>query len=545
MKILVGTHEICRQAYDLAAAFRTLGHEAETVMVARNPQHPELVYDHVYDQGALWQHYVRLTKQPIESWLHPEPDLVRLRDMLTGYDAYVFQFSHSLLPFNQDFPILRRLGKKILSLFNGSDIRHWSAAKPIADKYGYHVPDLLWQPPYNDLNSRMHNLRMAERYADALFGAPGCSQLAVRPYWQFPIPVDLSRLVENVPRRDVPVVVHAPSRRGYKGTTEFLEVLERLEREGIRFDLRLLEDVPNREVLRELTQADVVLDQLNAPNYAMLALEGMATGCVVAGGRNPNYMPFYSSAPVYEITREGLYEQLKRLLTSKDLRTEFAVQGRSYVERTHGRIAVAEYLLSRLETSDEPDYFPTFVARRYHVPEECQVSDRVRKLTAEVVQRHGLPHGVTAQDMARRGLLNPDVLDASRPITSWQPLHEDQAEEIWGWSRLLRSVDRPGTPCVAGTILHHVSRAIRAVEEKNFDTASGLLQECITLLTEHDAVTMDAAVLKAIGRLARELNEPALAAGLWRQAAALDPDSDQELAPAIAELDAPTSVQAA
>ena len=53
MRILVGTHEIGRQLYDLADGFRKLGHHVDTVMAFRNPYLPELRYDYVFDPSEL------------------------------------------------------------------------------------------------------------------------------------------------------------------------------------------------------------------------------------------------------------------------------------------------------------------------------------------------------------------------------------------------------------------------------------------------------------------------------------------------------------
>src|SRR5690606_27897665 len=118
------------------------------------------------------------------------------------------------------------------------------------------------EEPYSHLNTRLSNLRMAERHADAIFSLPFQSELAVRPYWHVQLPLDLSNYTCEVHDRDVPVIVHAPTRRNFKGTPAVLEALDRLREEGEQFELRLLENVPNKQVLKALTDADLVIDQL-------------------------------------------------------------------------------------------------------------------------------------------------------------------------------------------------------------------------------------------------------------------------------------------
>ncbi|MFQ5571599.1 MAG: hypothetical protein ACE5G0_18110, partial [Rhodothermales bacterium] len=234
MRILVGTFEICRQLYDMADGFRKLGHEVDTVVTCYNPFYKDLTYTYLIDQSKLYQQLVDLVKRPVPTFLSLPDDLVGLRHFLTHYDVYVFQFAHSLLPANRDFPLLKQQGKKIISVFNGSDVRHWSAAEPVADAFGYTIPEMCREEPYCRLNDRLSNLRMAERYADAIFSLPFQSELAVRPYWHFYLLANLSLYEHRIPARDVPVLVHAPSRRKFKGTDRFLAVLDQLREEGVR-----------------------------------------------------------------------------------------------------------------------------------------------------------------------------------------------------------------------------------------------------------------------------------------------------------------------
>ena len=162
MRIFVGTFEICRQLHDMADGFRKLGHEVDTVVSGYNPFYKDLKYEYVINQMKLYEHLKAFLKRPLETFLHPPDDLIGLRHFLTYYDVYVFQFGHSVLPANQDFPILRKLGKKIISVFNGSDVRHWSGAQPVAAAYNYTLPAMCWDEPYSILRDRLYNLRMAD-----------------------------------------------------------------------------------------------------------------------------------------------------------------------------------------------------------------------------------------------------------------------------------------------------------------------------------------------------------------------------------------------
>ncbi|MEX1055624.1 MAG: hypothetical protein WED81_06310, partial [Rhodothermales bacterium] len=219
MRILVGTFEIGRMVHDLAEGFRRLGHHVDTVMAAVNPYFRDLHYNYGFSQTELGEVVSSLKEKP---HLKDSKPMRVLNLLLSDYDVYVFIFASSLLPDNLDFPLLKSRGKKIISLFNGSDVRHWSAAEPVAEAYGYRIPSMCRTAPFNNLKVRLGNIRRAERFADAVFSLPFQSELAIRPYHHILLPVDLSLYEENIPARDVPVLVHAPSRRNFKGTEIFL-----------------------------------------------------------------------------------------------------------------------------------------------------------------------------------------------------------------------------------------------------------------------------------------------------------------------------------
>ena len=188
MRILVGTFEIGRMVYDLAEGFRQLGHQVDTVVAFGNPYVSDLKYDRPFDQAALGAllRSVHANPEPRNS-----ESMRLLNSLLSDYDVYVFTFGTSLLPMNLDFPLLKRRGKRIISTFQGSDVRHWSAAEPVAEAYGYKIPSMYRTPPYDNLNAHLQTIRMAERYADSIFSLPFQSELAIRPYHHIVLPVDL------------------------------------------------------------------------------------------------------------------------------------------------------------------------------------------------------------------------------------------------------------------------------------------------------------------------------------------------------------------
>lgn len=522
MRILIGTFEIGRFVHDIADGLRKLGHEVDTLITVRNPYHAELEYSYEYDQGNTMKQLGELIDNPVGTFLFPSEDLISLRLYLTAYDLYIFNFASSILSGNADLPILKKLGKRVISVFMGSDIRHWSGAEPVAEAYGYEIPEMYRSEPYNNLNQRLHNLRIAERYSDAVFSLPFQSELAVRPYYHIFLPLDLSQFNYQLKGREVPVIVHAPTRRGFKGTAEFLRVLDELRRDGIAFDLRLLEGIPNAQVRKEMEDADVVLDQLNSPHYANAALEGMLTGCAVVGGNEPNYVPYVANSPVYAVNKENLYQKLRLLLTQREIRLDYATRGRTYAEKNHGHIDVARYLLSKLDPTDDHLYFPTYYSKEYVLPEREEISDRVKVLTGEIVQRYGLPERVSLSNLTERNLVDENSMDRSRPICHWKPRFESVKIEKWGWCVDHHVPDSPQIEDPSATVLELVRQAIERSEMKQQEEIRFILEHCIALVREYPEIMNIADVLVGMGRLYFELGESEMASDLYTSAIQLD-----------------------
>jgi len=429
LRILVGTVEVGGAIHTLADGFRKLDHQVTTVIKERHAFFSDIQYDVDISGDALpWRQrsgkeyagILRLTRRN----LNRSVLLTRLLPLILKHDVFVFLWAGtSLTERNQEFSLLKKLVKKIISLFCGSDVRHSSgysqffaplvAANAFEDWHELR-DDFAAEP----LARPLRDMRMAEQYADVVLSVPNNSMLAVRPYQHFFVPVNLSAYIGQFPARNIPVVVHAPSDKGIKGTGKILAALERLKREGVRFELRMLHGVTHQKVLSELADADVAIDQLNLPLHGMFGLEAMASRCALATCNREDYEPFPANRPIWHIDAQNIYSQLKVLLTDQSLRTSLAVQGRDYVERYHDHVKVGQRTLNGL-TQSRPDHYPTFFARSYELPPGEVIPDYLKRMTGQIVQRSGIPADIDPNNMIRRGLMSATGLDTSQGIPRW------------------------------------------------------------------------------------------------------------------------------
>jgi hypothetical protein len=406
----------------MADGFRRLGHEATTVVSQRNPFYPDLRYDVDAGREVIpWSYKAERCAQVSRLlWLEARHRLI------ARHDVFVFFWAgKSFLDFNSEYPFLKRLGKRIITVFNGDDVRHWSAysqqqAFVVQERACVALQELSEAYRDDPLERPLQNIRMAERWSDLIVSQPNQSVLAVRPYVHFFVPLDLSGYRYNPPGRETPVVLHAPSHKGVKGTETILAALDRLKADGVQFELRLLHGVSSRQVLSELAEADVVVDQLHLPLHGKLGVEAMASGCALATCDREEFEPFPPGRPVWHIGPENLGDRLRRLLTDRELRLTLARAGRRHVERYHDHVEVARRMVEHLGAG-RYDHYPTFFAREYRLPRGVEIPERLKRMTTQIVRRWGLPDGADPRDLVERGLISPRGLDPSRPVPRWKP----------------------------------------------------------------------------------------------------------------------------
>jgi hypothetical protein len=148
--------------------------------------------------------------------------------------------------------------------------------------------------------------------------------------------------------------LHSPSHRDAKGSDAIRSAVECLRERGVEVELVELSGVPHDRVTEALGHADLVVDQL----YSDVALAGFAGEAaaaglaVIVGGYGRDAIdealcgrPF---PPVVFCRPDDLEEELERLASDAELRREFGVAARRFVERELSPRAVAQRLLEAI-----------------------------------------------------------------------------------------------------------------------------------------------------------------------------------------------------
>jgi glycosyltransferase involved in cell wall biosynthesis len=338
LRILHAPRNIAGQAGDIVAALRRLGHAAQLWEDMPDdfgrPSDRRLALD-PWDAGETW---------------------AAVREAIERFDILHFHFAQTLvprggvLPVYWDLPIYRALGKRVYFTFHGSDIRLERVHREINPWAG------AFELPNHPGDERIEKSIQAIRtYADRMFVASVNNLAYVPDAHYLPRVIDLAPWPElPVDQREIPVLVHAPTKRGTKGTDLILGALDALRDDGVQFELRLLERVPHDEVRAAIAAADILLDNVAGGSYGIVALEAMACSKVVVSNMSEPIRARHPDAPVVNAAPDTIGDVLRGLIEDRARRQALAARGRPFVASVHDADVIAGRLVEAYGASRQP-----------------------------------------------------------------------------------------------------------------------------------------------------------------------------------------------
>ncbi len=252
-----------------------------------------------------------------------------------------------------DLPLMLRAGKQVALLAHGSEIR--SPERHLAA----HADSLFRDAPEDVLQDlrriTAHNARIARdsglpQYVttpDLLSDLPEATWL--------PLIVDTDHWANDfaIMERQVPRVVHAPSRRWTKGTDRVLPYFERMHEAG-HIEFVLLEKMTPSEVHAAVMEADVIVDQFSIGSYGTFACEGMAAGKPVLAYLSPDLPEAIGAKPpIVSCTADSVAEAMESLLDDRDSARLIGAESVRFAQRYHNGEMTVRKLGSFLEPAQE------------------------------------------------------------------------------------------------------------------------------------------------------------------------------------------------
>ncbi len=280
------------------------------------------------------------------------------------YDVISIFYDRSVLPGQSRFGLnrdelrrLNRAGTRIYTYAYGADVRTRGITMALG-KYNCCIecPDpgtycICNNQELRDALSGMADAVTARiAMGDMAAYVPGCRKMH---HW--PLDVASFAVTEPPERNGRPLrVAHAPNHPEFKGSRHIVAAVDRLREEGHDIELVQISGVSNAEVLRQFSDADVIVDQLYIGFHGYTALEAMAVGRpVVCYIREAEMLADADACPILNANPDTIYDVLLACLRGEVDLTALGTQGRRYVERYYDLPAIAARLGNLyLDTAD-------------------------------------------------------------------------------------------------------------------------------------------------------------------------------------------------
>ncbi|WP_460779525.1 hypothetical protein [Microbacterium shaanxiense] len=281
------------------------------------------------------------------------------RAILTGFTHAIIESGRPV--FERDGDVVEQIGRleqagiRVALLWHGSDIRLPSAhaAREPDSPFAHGYPDTA---ALESIAAANHAIAV-ETGAFQFVSTPDLLEYAAGATW-LPVVVDVEEWASAATTpaftRARPIVVHAPSRAGLKGSDRVAEPMRRLDAEGL-IEYREIHGVPSAQMRAIYGDADIVLDQFLAGSYGVAACEAMAAGRLVVGHVSGDVRAAVrrvagTDLPIEQSRASEIERVLRRIIDDRFASAAKAASGTDFVRCAHGGDLAARALNSFLAT---------------------------------------------------------------------------------------------------------------------------------------------------------------------------------------------------
>ena len=266
-----------------------------------------------------------------------------VKENFGSFDIVVYNHGESISGKPSEFRIMRKLGKKLVFVFHGSDIRPAYLNGAIWQRGGVGLGEIRKLVKY-----QKRIVKNAEKFADLIVCWSGIThffsrRVVLHEHIGFP----LSSWEELIGAGDETMnssssggivrVLHSPSSTVAKGTEEIESVISSIQSSGFPLSYDRLSGVSNSAVIAKIKESDFVVDQLYADTAGgVFAAESSLLGkAVVVGVIDKSWLIGFlgaSTPPTCLIHPRDLEQELRKLSTNTEYRLGKARNARSHFE---------------------------------------------------------------------------------------------------------------------------------------------------------------------------------------------------------------------
>jgi hypothetical protein len=230
-------------------------------------------------------------------------------------------------------------GVRVAMLCHGTDIR-------LPSRHAATHPDSPFAPGLMSTTPALERAALANRRlldelgVTTFVSTPDLLSDVPTAEW-LPLVVDTHQWAEAKPvlTREVPVVVHAPSRGIMKGSDLIDPAMRALDAEGL-IEYRRLEGLRADEMVHAISDADIVLEQFRLGSYGVAGCEALSTGRLVVGAVTDQVRDYVRAAtglelPIVQSAAADIESVIRRLVAEREGSRRRAALGREFVLAVH------------------------------------------------------------------------------------------------------------------------------------------------------------------------------------------------------------------
>ena len=263
------------------------------------------------------------------------------------YDVFHFYFGNTLLPRYYDLPILKGINKKMVMHYGGSDIRQ----KSIAERKNKYT-----KVKVKDEKGIRHRISTVAKYIKTVIVGDYELYEYIQGYFKNVVIIRQAINIQDyklaIPslHKKVPLIIHAPSDKKFKGTEYILKAICKLKKD-YNFHFKLINGINHEDAKKIYEEADIIVDQLFTGAHGVFSVEAMAMGKpVICHIREDLKNKYPKELPIISANPDTIYSVLKVLIEDAKLRHEIGKKGRAYVEQYHDARKIAGELIKVYES---------------------------------------------------------------------------------------------------------------------------------------------------------------------------------------------------
>jgi glycosyltransferase involved in cell wall biosynthesis len=269
------------------------------------------------------------------------------------FNTFHFYYGTSLFPLRMDLPLYKLFGKKVIMEYLGTDCQ----------LYEYSVKKYKWNNSsgqfINEELGKLHDKKITKRYLfekkfidQSFVCSPNFSEF-VENSLVLPLAIDLTKYnYLPIKEKEFIHILHAPTDKGFKGTSYIVDAVNRLIKEGHKIKLVLVENLSHDKLQEKYAECDIFIDQILAGWYGTASIEAMTAGRPVICFIRNSYFEYcnlnFKEVPIISANPDDIYEVLKNTIQlDRKTLNQIGQDSRKFVENYHDSKKVTKFLIEQ------------------------------------------------------------------------------------------------------------------------------------------------------------------------------------------------------